>query len=162
MLMKNTIATVMLVLLVFPVFLPFAPHAAVHALYESHLAKYGNTTSHHGQSAIHRTYSEHHHHDHESTQHEDHNELKVVGHGLPLDIGSYYSDFLHVELRNVDSDTFDLAINLEQGVDYDMLAAIITQNHIGLSAVKVRAPPDRSTFNQDHSSLYLETLRLRI
>lgn len=151
--MRNYIATVMLVLLMLPAFLPFAPHKTAHALYEAHVAHHGDT-SHHSQAQMEHSHSDT--GDHTSITDED------IHHGIPTDMASYYSDFLHVDLRHADADSLVPLINLDQDIDYDLTADIAAQSRYELAYLQSRAPPDTHVYDQDYSSLYLETLRLRI
>ena len=151
--MKNSFLAILIIIFVFPAFLPFTPHSAVHTLYEAHAAHHGNT-SNHSQTKI--------EHSHINTADHAPPTDENVHHGVPTDIESYYSDFLHVDLRNADADLLVPLINLDQNIDYDALAGITAQNRYELASFLSRAPPDTHVYNQDYSSLYLTTLRLRI
>lgn len=151
--MKKSLCAVLTFILMLPAFLQFAPHKTVHALYDAHIIHHGET-SHHNQVQF--DYSHNNNGDHTFITDED------IHHGIPTDIASYYSDFLHVDLRHVDADSLVPLINLDRDIDYDMTADIAAQNRHELTSLQTRAPPIRLAHTQDHSSLYLETLRLRI
>ena len=142
----------MLALLMIPAFLPFAPHKTVHAVYDSHVASNHGGTSHHAQS-------NHSHYDHGSDEHLAHDYQE---HAFSSDMASYYSDILHVDLRQADSAPLIPIVDLDQDIDYDLTADIAAQSRYELASLRLRAPPDRHVYDQDYSSLYLETLRLRI
>lgn len=151
--MKKQLSKLLIFMLVLPAFLPFAPHKAAHALYEAHVLHHGESTHH---SAVQIDHS--HGHDHGG----EHARDESVHHNAPVDIASYYSDFLHVDLRQTDSESFVPLISLDQDIDYDLSADISAQNRYELALLHARAPPDTHVYDQDYSSLYLETLRLRI
>tara|TARA_B100000508_G_C11453636_1_gene275525 strand:- start:1104 stop:1535 length:432 start_codon:yes stop_codon:yes gene_type:complete len=142
----------MLALLMFPAVLPFAPHKTVHAVYDSHVTSSHGGTSHHAQS-------NHSHNDHEGGEHLAHDYQE---HGFSADMASYYSDILHVDLRQADAGPQVPVMDLDQDIDYDLSADIAQQTRYELASLQTRAPPIKLAHTQDHSSLYLETLRLRI
>ena len=142
----------MLVILMLPAFLPFASHDTLHAIHDSHAFHQQDSHNRDG-------------HGHQRDHHEnDHLNETVTNahHPIAIDIVSYYSDFLHVDLRQTDSAPLVPVVDLDQDIDYDMTADIAAQSRYELASLRLRAPPDKHVYNQDYSPLYLTTLRLRI
>ena len=151
--MNRLLCAVLMCVLMLPAFLPFAPHEAAHALYEAHLDHHDDT-SHHSLAHV--------DHSHSDTSGNPFITDEDIHHGIPTDIASYYSDFLHVDLRQADTDLLVPLIIIDQDTDFDITANISVKSGYELSSVRSRAPPDTHVHDQDSSSLYLETLRLRI
>ncbi len=145
--MKNALFSVLITLLVLPAFTPWMPHGMVHALHD-------HKESYH-QSASQPDKSEH-GHDHDTqTQASNH-------HAINLDVVTYFSEYLHVDLQSPDQvvlkaptpDLHDIAFLLPTDIE--------PQSRYELASVQSRAPPDWRRHRPDHTPLYLSTQRLRI
>jgi len=142
--MRNFIFTFLVLALLLPAFLPLAPHSAVHALYDAH-------TVHHVDSF-----------DHNGAQFDNFHEHDNVNHNAPIDLASYYKDFLHIDLKNTDQNVLISTLISDQDFDYDIAVEIFTNSPYQVTSHQKRGPPSGYVFLQDFQSLYLTTLRLLI
>jgi hypothetical protein len=149
--MKNTLFSVLIALLVLPAFTPWMPHGMVHALHdhqESHHQSRQQADQDHGH--------EHAVHDHDTQTHaSDH-------HPINLDIATYFSEYLHVDLQSPDqvvlkAPTLDL-----HDISFILPTDIEPQHRYKQASVQSRAPPDWRRHRPDNTPLYLSTQRLRI
>jgi len=137
--MKNALLTILILLLVLPALITWAPHGTVHALHDH-------------QGSHHQAEQNTHKVDH--TAHDDHS--------TDLNIATYYSDYLHVDLHSQnktllkapDFDTQDANFALQSEVNQPM--------HFNVAFVQSRAPPDWRQPRFNSTPIFLATQRQRI
>jgi hypothetical protein len=144
--MKNFIILLFVFLMAFPAFTPLLSHGAIHALHD-HQAK------HHGEES--------HGHGHEGHDHDAVNE-QAVHHPIHFDTVTYFSDYLHVDLQNLQQTVLKSPALDTHDIDYPLAAVINPIQRYELASVQSRAPPDTRRLRPDKTSLYLSTQRLRI
>ncbi len=150
--MRSLIFTILILFLIIPTFLPIAPHGAIHALYDAHKLNHSES-SHHDyiESDIFHDYESGKYIEHENTDHE-----------LPIDLASFYNNFLHIDLKNSDKeDFFSSILDNGQDIDYDILLQITNNRLYVLTPVQKRGPPVDQVFETNLSPLFL-TSRIRI
>jgi len=135
---------------VLPAMIPWMPHGVTHALHDQHI-------SHHQQENSGHTHGSDHVHNHDS------HSLETVQHPAHFDVVTYYSDYLHVDLKNPQQSSFNApALDIFK-FDYTSGTDISPQPRYELAMVQSRAPPDDwRQFRSDAKPLYLSTQRLRI
>lgn len=144
--MKNGFLTILIMLFVFPAFTPWLSHGAVHALHD-HQAK------HHGEES--------HSHGHEGHDHDAEKE-QAVHHPIHFDAVTYFSEYLHVELKSPEQTVLKAPAQDLHDIDYTLTDAINIAPRYELASVQSRAPPDMRRLRPDKTPLYLSTQRLRI
>ena len=142
--MKKIISLLLTLMLILPAFAPLLPHEAVHVLQDSHASAHHNA-DHHG----------HHHH-----EHKDHHQV-YAQYSLPLDIVTYFKDYLHVDLKKPEHTNLNLDVSSEQDLDQSLNFVTYSKLHQTLN-INSRAPPDNNRLWPDSIPLYLSTQRLRI
>ena len=153
--MKNTLFAVLILMLVFPAFAPWLPHGAVHALHDHHTAHHA---SHNGAN-----HHDHGHHEHRHVSHDHPAESEqAVHHPIHFDVVTYFSDYLHVDLKSPAKAALKAPVLEKQDLDYTLAAVISSMPRYELASVHSRAPPDIRRFRSDKTPLYLSTQRLRI
>lgn len=141
---NKSIAILTLLLLILPALTQWMPHESLHAV-QQHLVEHHAEKNH-----------EHSHYDHEPKS----TELQI--HPSHLDVVSYYSDYLHVDLKAPDND-FDQILLKESPRSHDYLVLLSKINDIkNLSSNKVFPPPDSGQYLSYNLPLYLSTQRFRL
>lgn len=138
------------ILLVLPAFLAFAPHEAAHAMHSCHVLHHNESTHHFSQTS-------------HVENHTAHYDEENFHHDMPLDVASYYEEFLHVDLNKVEQGAIISSNNAEP--DLTSFFAQTTSSpyeRFELASLQARAPPMAQAYTPLESSLYLSTLRLRI
>ena len=149
--MKKLFLTFLLSLFVLPAFVPWMPHGAVHALHD-------HQESHHqSQNQPDTT------HEHDQADH-DHNTQTHASphHPINLDVITYFSDYLHVDLQSPNQLVLETPVQDAQDIDFTLAVDALPQNRYELTSVQSRAPPDWQRFRPENTPLYLSTQRLRI
>lgn len=144
--MKNGFLTILIMLFALPAFTPWLPHGSVHALHD-------HQTEHHQVES--------HGHLHDSHDHGTQTQVSSH-HPINLDAVSYYSDFLHVDLKSPEQIILKAPTLDTQDIDYTFTAVIKPTPRYQLASVQSRAPPDTRRHSPDKTPLYLSTQRLRI
>lgn len=144
--MKRGFISLLVMLVALPAFLQVMPHGIDHALHQS---KRHHTQNHHGHSN-----DEHHGHNHEAHD-ENH-------HAINLDVVTFYSEYLHVDLQSPDQIALETPEQDTQDISFDIAANTLPVSRYELSSSQSRAPPDWRSFRAENTPLYLSTLRLRI
>ena len=150
--MRNFVSSLLVLAFLIPAFLPIAPDNAVHAMYDAHILHQA------GSSHLDEKHHVKFHSEGECfyVEHED------FPHHIPTDLASYYSDFLHIDLKNADKHDLAADLNSSQDYDYDLVAVTIHNNVYGPRYLQKRGPPTDYFYKPDFSNLYLTTLRLLI
>lgn len=144
--MRNGVLSFLILLFMLPAFTPWLPHGAVHALHD-HQAK------HHG--------AEDHGHGHAGHEH-DAKQKQAAHHPIQFDAVTYFSDYLHVELQNLEQSVLKAPALDTHDVDYTLADVADMASRYELVSIKNRAPPDMRRAKPDKTPLYLSTQRLRI
>lgn len=143
-LMKKIISVLLTLMLVLPAFAPLLSHEAVHVFQDSHASAHHNA-NHHG----------HHHHENKD-QHQ-----VFAQYALPLDIVTYFKDYLHVDLKKPEQLNLNLDASSEQNLDQALAFVTYPILYQALN-FNSRAPPDQIRLWIDSLPVYLSTQRLRI
>lgn len=139
--MKNGFLTILILLFVLPVFTPWLPHGAVHALHD-HQAKHHGAESHgHGHDVV----SE-----------------QAVHHPIHFDAVTYFSDYLHVDLKNAANSVLKAPLLDSHEIDTALAPIYEPLPRYERASVQSRAPPDTRWQRPDKTPIYLSTQRLRI
>lgn len=151
--MREGLATFLMMLFILPAFIPWMPHGISHAMHDYH-------ASHHQDARD--GVASHNGHTHQIHAHGEN--AQELHHTVQFDIVSYYSDFLHVDLRHSEEAVLQATDRDFEDVSYDlgslMLSPIANQFHS-----EIRGPPDRFGTAHDHDNkrqTYLLTQRLRV
>ncbi len=150
--MKKAFLLVLITLLVLPAFMPWMPHGTIHALHdyqESH-----HQSDHQPDIATHK-------HDHAVHDHDTHTQASNH-HAINLDVVTYFSEYLHVNLQSPDHIILTAPVQDSQDIDFTLTANLSPQNRYELTSVQSRAPHDLRRHRPDNTPLYLSTQRLRI
>ena len=150
--MRNFIITLLVLGLLLPAFLPLAPHTAVHALYDAHVIQHAQTT-HHNEVEV------DHFHENENDSDIEHENFN---HHSPIDFATYYEDFLHIDLKNLDQTIFISTLIPAYDLDNELDVSMFRNNPFKITSFQKRGPPNGLVFKPNFSSIYLTTLRLRI
>lgn len=150
--MRNFVSALLVLALLIPALLPVAPHEAVHAMYDAHILHQPGTSHQ----------KEKHHVKFHSEDECFYVENEDVPHHIPTDLASYYSDFLHIDLKNADQHDLASNLNSSQDFDYDLDAVTAKNSFYQLKSLQKRGPPHDYVFKPDFSNLYLTNLSLLI
>ncbi len=150
--MKNAFFSVLITLLVLPAFTPWMPHGMAHALHDRQ--------ENHHESANQPDKAEH---GHDHALHDHDKQMQASNHhAINLDVVTYFSEYLHVDLQSPDNITLTAPTHDSQDIDFTFSANLPSQHRYVLSSVQSRAPPDWRWHRPDNTPLYLSTQRLRI
>lgn len=144
--MKNGFLTILIMLFVLPAVAPMLSHGSFHVLHDHH-------ASHHG--------GKHHDHSHHEHKHKEQAQTEVH-HVAHFDIVTFFSDYLHVDLKSPGQSVLKAPALETYDIDYIITAAIKPIPRYELASVQSRAPPDTRRLRPDKTPLYLSTQRLRI
>jgi hypothetical protein len=144
--MRNAFFSVLITLLVLPAFAPLLPHGAAHAFHDHQAQHHG--VQNHGHA--------HEEHDHKAQTQE------VAHHPINLDVVTYFSDYLHVDLQSPDQVVLKAPTPDSQDTLLILPADIEPQHRYELASAQSRAPPDWRRYRPENTPLYLSTQRLRI
>lgn len=78
-------------------------------------------------------------------------------HHIPTDLASYYSDFLHIDLKNADRHDLLSKVDTSQDFDYGPGALTVWNNPLELKSIQKRGPPDGYVFKPVFTPIYLTT-----
>lgn len=141
--MKNFLAALLILIFVLPAFGPWMPHSALQAL--------------HVQQEEHHGGGDHDHHGH------DHDKQSSVSHSVHFDVVTYFSDYLHVELKNTDSAAIEKPALTSQKIDFVQLAVFAPAPYAPSAYFQTTGPPpDNWRLTRPDLPVYLATQRLRI
>lgn len=147
--MKNAFYSILITLFVLPAFVPWLSQCAIHALHD-------HQEIHHQSHAV--SQNEHNHDSHNydtETQARNH-------HSINLDIVSFYTDFLHVDLQKTEQLSFNVSTTDLLDFDYTVIKTVPIPNAYELAFAQSREPPDWRWYEPNKTPLYLSTQRLRI
>ena len=138
--MKNGFLTLLIMMLALPAIMPAFSHGSIHGFHDHHEAHHGSFKAALNNHEIEQSYK----------------------HPVHFDITTYYSDYLHVDLKAphqfiLQASTFDT-----QDIDFAITADTKLLNRHEIASVQARAPPDWQRPLSGNTPLYLSTQRLRI
>ena len=144
--MRNFVSALLALAIFLPAFLPIAPHEAVHAMYDANIMHQSGTShkeAHHEKFHLKGQcfYIDHEHNDHH----------------IPTDLASYYSDFLHIDLKNADQQDLLSKLNASESFDYGFIQNIVWNSPFKLKSVQKRGPPDSYVPESNSLAIYLTT-----
>jgi hypothetical protein len=145
--MKNIFYSVLVSLLVLPAFAAWLPHGTMHALHEHQAEHHSVETSH-----------KHEGHDHKVQEQEQ----EAAHHSITMDVVTYFSEYLHVDLQSPDQITLTAPARDHQDIHFTLMTSLSSQHRQGLTSVHGRATPDWRWHRPNNTPLYLSTQRLRI
>ncbi len=144
--MKNFTHVFLILLFVLPALGPWMPHNALQALHVQQ-------ERHHGGSAE--------HHDH----HNDTHDTKTsISHSIHFDVVTYFSDYLHVDLKNADRTVLSVPTHDSPAFDYTVVTDIVISSFFSISGIQATGPPPDHDWRMSRpvTPVYLSTQRLRI
>lgn len=141
--MKNLLSAFLVLIFTLPAFGPWMPHDALRAL---HIQQ----ESHH-QSSV-----DHGHHGHETKA--------KASHSVHFDVVTYFSDYLHVDLKNADHTALSAPTHGSHAIDYMVVADIFPSSFSPSSGIQTTGPPPDYDWRMSRpgTPVYLATQRLRI
>ena len=147
--MKKCLFAVLIFMMVLPALLPWMPHSSAKSLHIQQEAHHANQ---------HKTHAHSHYHgeDHDSGSDQS------MSHSFHADIITYFSDYLHVDLKNPDQAVFKAPSQSIDDIEFLLITSFAPLNRYELASVKSRAPPDWRQVRSENTPLYLSTQRLRI
>jgi len=151
--MKKIAAFSLFLLPALPAFLPWLPHGVAHAVHD--YQKSHHQISSHSTSQRYGLGNASHGHN-EGTQ-------ESLHHVINIDVLTYFSDHLHVDLRSPKPVVLTAPARDSQNIEFLAVANFLPQQGFELAFTQNRGPPDYDwrIFRPD-TSLYLTTRRLRI
>lgn len=140
--MKSFLSAFLALLFILPTFGPWMPHDALRTLHVQ-------------QESHHQNSIDHAHHDHDTQA--------KASHSVHFDIATFFSDYLHVDLKNIDHVSLSAPTHDSHATDYMMVADILQPSLSPSSGIQSTGPPDYDwrMFRPD-IPVYLATQRLRI
>lgn len=121
---------------------PWMPHSALQTLHVQQERHHGVSGDHHGNN-----------HDIQSSD----------SHSVHFDIVTYFSDYLHVDLKNTDYASLSAPMHDSHAIDYMMVADILPPSFSPSSDIQTTGPPDYDwRMYRPGIPVYLATQRLRI
>jgi hypothetical protein len=140
--MKNSFAIFLILVFMLPTFGPWMPHDSLQTL---HIQQ----ESHH-QSMV---YHGHHNHD----------EQAKVSHSVNFDVVTYFSDYLHVDLKSANHAALNVPAHDKQAIDYRMDVDILSPPLSQSSGIQITGLADYDwRMSRPGPPVYLTTQRLRI
>lgn len=138
----NLFKVFLVLLLAMPALGPRMPHSAMHALHDQHI-------SHHEE-----LHSDHNHHGHHHTNQTE------LHHEFSFDVVTYFSDYLHVDLKAPSQHSVTAPTTNDSG-DVIVTAELISNDGGIIPRSEFRPPPQYYTSSYN-SPVYLVTQRIRI
>ncbi len=141
--MKNVLGTFLILIFLLPTFGPWMPNDALQVLHVQQERHHGGSAEHHGHS---------------------HDAKAKASHSVHFDVVTYFSDYLHVDLKNADNTALSLPAPDTHATDYMMVADVLPPSFSPSSGIQTTGPPPDYDWRMSRpgTPVYLATQRLRI
>lgn len=143
--MRNLLSIFLVLIFMLPTLGPWMPHDALKALHVQQERHHGGNPDQH----------DHHGHSHDAKA--------KASHSVHFDVVTYFSDYLHVELKNTDHASLETPDLDNHKIDFIQMATLIPPSFPSSTNVQTTGPPpDNWRLTRPDLPIYLATQRLRI
>jgi hypothetical protein len=140
--MKNFLPAFLILIFMLPAFGPWMPHSALQALHVQQERHHGDSGDHHGHS---------------------HDLGAEADHPVLFNVLTYFSDYLHVDLKSADHADLKKPVLATQELDFMQLAVLIPPAYAPSSDIQITGLPlESGRLTRPGLPVYLATQRLRI